>query len=119
MTDIQQARDILAKWREAVESPLPWALSTDGQDSEVEDGNGASIVQLFSREAASWAGLGDGDARLIVGTAGNPDLLDAIDGLLELALTYGDLPPGSGSRFITRAERIATAVIAADEQMTS
>ncbi|PYY59983.1 hypothetical protein DEJ17_06335 [Curtobacterium sp. MCSS17_011] len=51
--------------------------------------------------------------RLIVGTAGNPELLDAIDGLLEAAERY---TPGT---FRVRAERIAAAIIAADERMSA
>lgn len=71
------------------------------------------------RKAAPWLGgpVVDGGTPLIDGTAGNPDLIDAIDGLLEHAVTqpdrYLDSAPGGRSR------RIAAAIIAADERMTS
>jgi hypothetical protein len=54
----------------------------------------------------------DGDARLIVGTAGNPDLLDAINDALDMADALDGTAYGV-------AERLADAIIAADERMTS
>jgi hypothetical protein len=87
VSDIQQARDVLAKWRDA--EPLDIAM------------------------------FGPLDEPLIVGTAGNPDLLDAIDAMLREASAdiaqYGNQPDGLWSGH----KRIAAAIIAADERMTS
>lgn len=88
MTDIQKARDVLAKWREAANQGDP--------DAWVADTN---------------------DAHLIVGTAGNPELLDAIDYLLEAATIHESRSNWSGA--IPHAERIAAAILAADERMNS
>lgn len=83
MTDIQQARDVLAKWREQADS--------------------AAIIA--ARNYTSDTG-----ARLVVGTAGNPELWDAIDE--EFALfAISEHPP----RLLSR---IATAIVAADDRMT-
>lgn len=117
MTDIQQARDVLAKWRNEVQSPLPWGLIGGGNEPrDVVDATGDSVVSLWSREEASSAHLYDGDDRLIVGTAGNPDLLDGIDGLLAHVWKY---PAWSSGHMRTHAERIAAAIIAADERMSA
>jgi hypothetical protein len=94
MTDIsiiQRARDALAKWRSDEEDPMPYWT---------ED-------QHF--------GFGDSSARLIVGTAGNPDLLDAIDAMLATYLAAHSIGP----TYRRDSERIAAAIIAADERMTS
>lgn len=115
MTDIQQARDILAKWRKNAASPLPWAIESDGRDSITVDANHVDIVQFSSREVASWACLDDDDARLIVGIAGNPDLLDAMSQMLESAGYWGDAQP----MLSNYANRIAAAIIAADERMSA
>lgn len=111
---IQQARDALAKWRKNLTSPLPWMIEKDGQDNITVDANRNDLVILSSREAASWASLDDDDARLIVGTAGNPDLLDAIDGLLEEAQRSG-----LGGWLGHFAVYFASAIIAADERMNA
>jgi uncharacterized protein YjlB len=104
MTDnsIQQARDVLAKWRDG--DVLLWHCDEHGT---VLDSTGAAVV----------IGATEGDARLIVGTAGNPELLDAIDLLLEAGVIHESRGHYSGST--PHAERIAAAVIAADERMTS
>ena len=116
MTDIQRARDVLAKWRVNAPSPLPWAIENDGQDNITVDANRNDLVILSSREVASWAGLDDDDARLIVGTAGNPDLLDAIDAMLKNAQWHIDT---YGSVEHPWATYIAAAIIAADERMSA
>ncbi|KTR02102.1 hypothetical protein NS184_16810 [Curtobacterium luteum] len=54
----------------------------------------------------------DSDAHLIVGTAGNPDLLDAIDAFLERVTV--NLRENWAEMY---ARRIAAAIIAADERM--
>jgi hypothetical protein len=117
MTDIQQARDVLAKWRSEADSPLPWAIENDGQDNIAVDAGRDDLVRLSSREVASWAGLADGDARLIVGTAGNSELLDAIDALLGDAARYHE--HDSAHLFAMHGRLIAAAIVAVDERMTS
>jgi len=105
MTDsstIQQARDVLARWK-ADASDLPWSLHTSNGSNRVNESNGNEVAA----DLYSW------DAVLIVGTAGNPDLLDAID---EGLRQYGTMPERSVPTFI---KRIAAAVIIADERMTS
>ena len=115
---IQDARDVLAKWREKAPSPLPWAIESDGRDSITVDANRDDIVQLSSREVSSWASLDDDDARLIVGTAGNPELLDAIDRWLERGAFWAT-QDGSMSGLPEPTRAIAAAIIAADERMSS
>jgi hypothetical protein len=85
MTDIQQARDILTKWRE--NANIGWAMSRH--------------------------------APLIVGTAGNPDLLDAWDGLLGIFENEPKTAPLLWPELWVEVQRIAAAIIAADERMTS
>lgn len=103
MSDIQQARDVLAKWRghplHGNWSPVPLLLDNAVYTFDVVD------------ESSAYAANSDDEAamRLIVGTAGNPDLLDAIDEELRWGL---DAPSA-----ITR--RIAAAIIAAYERMTA
>lgn len=54
---------------------------------------------------------------IIDGTAGNPELLDAIDGLLELAAEWAK---ADGIESVPRwMYRIAAAIIAADERMSA
>lgn len=111
--DIQRARDALAKWRGNVASPLPWRIvSVDESNDAVVDAEHIGIVALSSREEESSAGLYAGDDVLIVGTAGNPDLLDALDGMLITAERYDT---GNGLRIWS--DRIAAAIIAADERV--
>jgi len=124
MTDssiIQQARDVLAKWRKE-STAGPWRVSTYGHGGQFID-----VVQpvenqpdfdpdRFDNMDTDIASIKEsaGDARLIVGTAGNPDLLDALDGLLITAERYDT---GNGLRIWS--DRIAAAIIAANERMTS
>lgn len=113
MTDIQRARDVLAKWREASDRlrPLPWSFHVGWGADQVMDADGGSINHEDQDDAAQFNGP---VAALIVGTAGNPDLLDAID----LALGYGTaMNPADGA--VELAERIAVAIIAADERMSA
>lgn len=110
MTEIQQARDVLAKWRELIWD-TEWEIDTNEPFS-------SELVGLFVPADKEYAvKFEDGQAphvsvaRLIVGTAGNPDLLDAIDGLLAHFLNW-ELPPSD-------VPRIAAAIIAADERMSA
>jgi hypothetical protein len=108
VTSIQQARDVLQRWRDDSQAGSPGTWSVDSSASifpTVRDEVRGEVAHRLLSE----------DARLVVGTAGNPDLLDAIDGLLELATDGGPAPA------TTRAYAgfIAAAIIAADERMTS
>lgn len=109
MSNIQQARDILAKWRSAAATGR-WDLKFDW----------AQFTAESSPEENGYVGDTENpyDARLIVGIAGNPDLLNAIDGLLTHGQSAVTNPM---NEFGVRdwADRIATAIIAADERMTS
>jgi hypothetical protein len=110
--DIQQARAVLAKWR---------SEATEGTWEHHEDG--IALVNDFVRSGDTTIAedLFTPDARLIVATAGNPDLLDAIDELLASA----------GSRWSDRymsgvqagidgyASILAAAIVAADERMSA
>jgi len=107
VNDIQKARDVLAKWREDA-SPGPWALD---DETGAIDARGDSIVGLASRENASSAYLYPGDDALIVGTAGNPELLDAIE--LILVETLQD------DEQLVSGLMLAAAIIAADERMSA
>lgn len=119
-SNIQQARDALAKWRGNVASPLPWRIvSVDESNDAVVDAEHIGIVALSSREEESSAGLYAGDDVLIVGTAGNPDLLDALDELLAEALAVSFVQPHTVATLVVQklAERIAAAIIVANERM--
>jgi hypothetical protein len=110
--EIQRARDVLAKWRkEAREGrwhfayliPASKNLGTIDGDMEREDFYVASDVTSE-------------DARLIIGLAGNPDLLDAIDSLLATAQREDLRALGLGP-LLYDAERTAETIIAADDRM--
>lgn len=113
--NIQQARDVLAKWRDR-STDGPWKYDSDAQEVWVESPANADII-------IADEGLTVSDARLIVGTAGNPDLLDAIDGVLAKAqeelgwYTYEWVAISKGVG--AGALLIADAIIAADEQMNA
>lgn len=94
MSEIQQARAVLAKWRDGT-TEGPWE----------DRGN------YIAAPGYVVASTIPGDNALIVGTAGNPDLLDAIDKVMADA--SGALP---ATQFY--AHILATAIIAADERMT-
>ncbi|MBK0296523.1 hypothetical protein IAE22_31365, partial [Bacillus sp. S34] len=98
MNDIQKARDVLKKWR-AESLTQHWLTSIDDPALESMP-NGERALQFGS--------FALGDARLIVGTAGNPELLDAIDGMLAV---YGTLPV---HHVPITVQHIATAIISAD-----
>lgn len=97
MNDIQQARDVLAKWRDGT-TPGPWRVSNSGNwvTSDADD--------------IARAGI---DSTLIVGTAGNPALWDAIDGFLAMVGSF-ELRDRQ-----QHAHKIAAAIIAADERMNA
>jgi hypothetical protein len=108
VTDIEQARAVLAKWKdEAVQGP--WKFNEDGWLV-------VGAAEFGGRFADLGGDLGGdlGTAALIVGTAGNPDLLDAIDSLLAMAAEAGE-----GASLATHGKRIAVAIIAADQRIAA
>ncbi|UXZ57056.1 hypothetical protein [Curtobacterium sp. Arg-1] len=112
MTDIQQARDVLAKWREDATAGQ-WVVDLDRGESfgavdtpDVYSESNADSVVLPAGTVAEH------DIPLIVGTAGNPDLLDAIDRVLRLA----DI---EGGAFHDAAAPFAAAILSADERMSA
>lgn len=112
MTDIQRARDVLAKWRTEATSGT-WTFGDTGEfewriwPSDTDPLDGGSHASTLEST----------DARLVVGTAGNPDLLDAIDALLAAMIPWREA--GLSTEFLMRAERIAAAIITADERMNA
>lgn len=108
MTDIQKARDALAKWRDG-STPGPWEVSSTGNELRARDPWNGFLL-------GTWANASGADQSLIVGTAGNPALLDAIDGLLTHVWKY---PAWTNGHMRAYAGRIAAAIIAADERMSA
>lgn len=119
---VQQARDALAKWRKNPESRSAWErFDAAGLGEDIASGDRGYLGSFDDPT----------DVSLIVGTAGNPELLDAIDGLLADAQEHlADLEAtGSGALAslmnITGggrhhyALRIAAEIIAADERMNA
>lgn len=105
MSEIQDARDVLAKWRKDPSSASAWeAFDSPGFEKHIAAGDRGYLGSIDDET----------DAELIVGTAGNPDLLDAIDNVLQVA----DRPGGSGA-LRHHGAYLAAAIIAADERMRS
>jgi hypothetical protein len=97
---ITKARDVLAKWREDLDGDALSSLL----DADVDPDTG------YTDYAKPEIG-----ARLIFGTAGNLDLLDAIDTVLGVYASYSKVM----HRVPTYIKSIAAAIVAADERMTS
>lgn len=118
MSEIQDARDVLAKWRDGT-TPGPWKRSRSGIDGE----NYGEVIFPGDVSCSSYCYGGsssiDGDNlvadfRLIVGSAGNPDLLDAIDDVLVSAIAW-DM---KGMHRPAALDDLAAAIIAADQRMS-
>lgn len=107
---IQQARDVLTKWRkEAREGRWHFAYSIPASK------NLGTIDGDMEREGFYVASdVTSEDARLIIGLAGNPVLLDAVDLLLERSIRWPNAPLD-----MEPIELIAAAIIAAQEQMSA
>lgn len=106
MSDIQQARDALKKWRKDPSSAAAWELfDSPGFEKHIAAGDRGYLGSIDDET----------DAELIVGTAGNPYLLDAIDGLLILASRLED--EGLSTAFLIRVEHIAAAIVTAEKRM--
>lgn len=130
MTEIQQARDVLEKWRERA-TEAPWRVidgvySQEGMTydgSQIEAEHEMVAMDHQDLDCGPVAPLGYADARLIVGTAGNPELLDAIDWLLAATVaSYEAWGNRVGQYTVDKdghAARIAAAIVAADEQMSA
>jgi hypothetical protein len=113
-TNIQQARDVLAK-RDRSE----WAVSYD------EDFDNWEVVEVrrqfeggfvHGRTIAVFERYED--AQRVALTTGNPDLLDTIDGLLAHG-QFATTNPMNEFGVRDWAERIAAAIITANDRMTS
>lgn len=126
MNEIQKARDVLAKWRKSQAwFPGPWAIRNEqpgraNWSDVIFDKHGDSLFTHDEEGGDEFspthdAGTDPTVAMLIVGTAGNPDLLDAIDAMLRIADTR--MARREEPAFILHADRIAAAIIAADERM--
>jgi hypothetical protein len=129
VTDIQQARDVLAKWKKAQGwFPGPWAVRNEqpgrtGWADVIFDAEGDSLFTYDGPDGDEFSPTHDantdpGVARLIVGTAGNPDLLDALDTLLKVAHEWKHGAPNKNVMLVKHAERLAAAIITADERMS-
>lgn len=104
-------RDVLKKWREESTAGPWWVSEPLSEDLSAELAYDLGVVGGGDETLATVHGP-SADARLIVGTAGNPDLLDALDGLLESWTDWSySIPPS--------VESVADAIIFADERMNS
>jgi hypothetical protein len=103
---LQQARDVLDEWRAGATGDRWVPRLTDAVKESMRPGE----------RVVAFGGYTDGDARLIVGTSGNPELLDEIDGLLAHAIreSYFEL-----TLYGRLATRIATAIVAAEKRMNA
>lgn len=109
--DIQRARDVLAKWRKEATSKGQWAHDDLGGMSWTVWATGSDPHDADVIHADSGT-----DAALIVGTAGNPDLLEAIDALLAEALRVQEGWPTAPR--VKDTLPLAAAIIAADDRMS-
>lgn len=109
--NIQQARDVLAKWREGADAYQPWLY----EESSRKGYYGASVYSSDEAEYSVTSDATDGNARLIAGTAGNPDLLDAIDDWLRVSPAFERLAPIA----YKKAQSIAAAIVAAGDRMNA
>ena len=125
MTDsstLQRAREVLATWRERA-TEGPWKVidgvysDDDGEydASQIEGEHEMVAMDHQDLDCGAVPSIGYADARLIVGTAGNTDLLDELDAMFRDSIEDAERGNGRSSR----AERLAAHIIAADEQMTS
>lgn len=120
MTDIQKARDVLAKWRKGT-TPGPWAFTVDTYGSDFGDYQAAEVTNVaesvWTENDGPVAPLTPEDASLIVGTAGNPDLLDALDQLLEAAFIH--VIEHDEELIDPLVTTLAAAIIAAEKRMSA
>ena len=123
MTDIQQARDVLAHAR-AASTIRPWHTDTTWSKRRGREEFDSANVTVDMWDIATFTGGQPDDGRedraradraLFLLTT-HPDLLEALDGLLAAIQAWDD----DGS-VVLRAEahRIAAAIITANERMTS
>jgi hypothetical protein len=118
MTDssiIQQARDVLAKWRkEAREGRWHFAyMVPSSKNLGTIDGDMECAEFYVASDVTSE------DARLIVGTAGNPDLLDAWDGMLGIFENEPKTAPLLWPELWVEVQRIVAAIIGANERISA
>jgi len=120
MSVYKEAREVIAKWRErATEGPwkvIDGVYSDEGltyDGSQIEAEHEMVAMDHQDLDCGAVAPLGYADARLIVGTAGNPDLLDALDGLLR----HHEEEGVTVSAIRNWVRLMAEAIIRADKQM--
>lgn len=94
--EIQGAIDKLAYFRDA-SAPGPWQYGYD----VIWDGNGHTMVTTND-----WGATPNHVALIVI----LRETIDAQLALLELAIEYGALPEGSGSRFASLALNLARAI---------
>lgn len=100
---IQKARDVLNKWREDA-TRGPWRSGDSGGFADIVSGKWRVALSVDLN-----------DAPLIVG-ATDPDLLDSIDEILDIASGWAN---ADGIESVPRwMYRLAAAIIAADERMS-
>lgn len=111
--DIQRAREILDKWRDYTPSTAGGRWHVSGY----EDPGGHTHIAADSRSIEDLGFVRSyEDATLIVGTAGNPDLLDAIDSQLAYAQT---VLPNPYPEIVIWSQALAAAIIAAENRMSA
>jgi hypothetical protein len=117
---IQRARDVLAKWREKA-APGPWEineplskLNRSPDCVSIDTADDVDDPRNVTYYIPRW------EAPLIVGTAGNPELLETLDGMLAAEQRRRASMHDNLSHDLSHhAERIAAAIIAADERMNA
>lgn len=112
--DIQRARDVLAKWRVGA-TPGTWEARAESPTMGGAEWTVRTVGIPGIRMGIHEYQHGSTNLALIVGTAGNPDLLDAIDELLRLEARVEK----RGGPVFANTKRIAAAIISADERMSA
>lgn len=117
MSEIQQAREVFATWRQST-SPGPWTPQVWDSDGEAElcAADGGLILGALAADYPST--MSGPDARLAAGMT-DPALLDAIDEILDRG-TYEEEDSTTNGGFVRRrAQRLATAILAANERISA
>ncbi|MEK6343922.1 MAG: hypothetical protein V4737_08790 [Curtobacterium sp.] len=113
---IQRARDVLKRVRDA-STPHPWGTDVSYAEHPIGAFMSANVV-VNDWDVASFGGAdlapGEGrEDRARVLLTSDPDLLDAIDGLLR---SYETLPERSTPTYLLR---LAAAILSAEERMNA
>lgn len=117
---IEEARETLKRWRTDTPDTKPWKIGPRMKSYGLTPVLLPNGVSLFEDPDSGMGGATreDRDARLIVGTAGNPALLDILDRFLADCLV---LPVEFSGYYAMRglAEGIATEIVRADNEMNN